>query len=135
MKTFVRSHNVFWLWFKDKTFHVKMPRCPYHSLFLYKTLSKSRIIKTFKMDRRKLQQRLRILILLQQMRRIATWSGKEETLGQRYFPKKRTSRYSQNIMHNDRELFFRYFRVSPKRFDHLLTLVREQIEKKNTAFR
>ena len=38
-------------------------------------------------------------------------------------------------MHNDRELFFHYFRVSPERFDHLLTLVREQIEKKNTAFR
>ena len=38
-------------------------------------------------------------------------------------------------MCNDRELFFRYFRMSPDRFDCLLTLVREQIEKKNTAFR
>ena len=36
-------------------------------------------------------------------------------------------------MHNGRELFFRYFRLSPERFDHLLTLVREQIEKKNTG--
>ena len=38
-------------------------------------------------------------------------------------------------MRNDRELFFRYFRMSPERFDHLLTLVREQIQKKDTAFR
>ena len=38
-------------------------------------------------------------------------------------------------MRNDRELFFCYFRMSPERFDQLLTLVREQIEKKDTAFR
>ena len=38
-------------------------------------------------------------------------------------------------MRDDIELFFRYFRNSPERFDHLLTLVREQIEKKDTAFR
>ena len=37
-------------------------------------------------------------------------------------------------MRNNRELFFRCFRMSPERFDHLLTLVREQIEKKDTAF-
>ena len=47
-----------------------MVTCSHHSLFLYKTLSKSRIIKLFEIDRRKLQRRLRILILLQQMRRI-----------------------------------------------------------------
>ena len=35
-------------------------------------------------------------------------------------------------MCNDRQLFFRYFRMSPERFDHLLTLVREQIEKKRS---
>lgn len=38
-------------------------------------------------------------------------------------------------MRNDRESFFRYFRMSPKRLDHLLTLEREQREKKDTAFR
>ena len=38
-------------------------------------------------------------------------------------------------MRNDRDLFLRYFHMSPERFDHLLTLVREQIEKKDTAFR
>ena len=32
-------------------------------------------------------------------------------------------------MRNDRESFFRYFRMSPKRLDHLLTLEREQREK------
>ena len=44
--------------------------CSHHSLFLYKTLSKSRIIKTFEIDRRKLQRRLRNLIFLQQILRI-----------------------------------------------------------------
>ena len=38
-------------------------------------------------------------------------------------------------MRNDRELFFRYFRMSPERFDHLLALVREQIEKEYIALR
>ena len=38
-------------------------------------------------------------------------------------------------MHKDRELFFHYFHMSPERFDHLLALVRDQIEKKDTAFR
>ena len=38
-------------------------------------------------------------------------------------------------MRNDRELFFRYFRISPEKFDHLLTVVRNQIEKKDTTFR
>ena len=30
-------------------------------------------------------------------------------------------------MRNDRQLFYRYFRMSPARFDHLLTLVRDQM--------
>ena len=38
-------------------------------------------------------------------------------------------------MRNDRELSFRYFRICPERFDHVLTLVREQREKKDLAFR
>ena len=38
-------------------------------------------------------------------------------------------------MRSDRELFFRYFRMSPERFDHLLALVREQIEKEYIALR
>ena len=38
-------------------------------------------------------------------------------------------------MRNDRDLLLRYFRMSPERFDHLLTLVREEIEKKDAAFR
>ena len=40
-----------------------------------------------------------------------------------------------NEMRNDRELFYRYFRMSPERFDHLLTLVRDQREAKDTAFK
>ena len=34
-----------------------------------------------------------------------------------------------------RELFFRNIRITPERFDHLLSLVKEQIEKKDTRFR
>ena len=62
-------------------------------------------------------------------------------LGQRHFQKQRTSSWFRNIiskhyqMCNERELFFHYFRISPERFDHLLILVREQIEKKDAAFR
>ena len=32
-------------------------------------------------------------------------------------------------------MFFRYLRMIPGRFDHLLSLVKEQIEKKDTCFR
>ena len=39
-----------------------------------------------------------------------------------------------NVLRNDRELFFRYIRMFPERFDHLLSLVKEQIEKKDTHF-
>ena len=38
-------------------------------------------------------------------------------------------------MRNNGELIFRYFRMSPERFDHLITLVSKQIEEKDTAFR
>ena len=38
-------------------------------------------------------------------------------------------------MHKDRELLFHYFHMSPERFDDLLALVRDQIEKKDAAFR
>ena len=38
-------------------------------------------------------------------------------------------------MRNDRALFFRYFGISPEKFDHLLIVVRNQIEKKDTTFR
>ena len=44
--------------------------CSHLKLFVYKTLSKSRIIKTFEMDGRKLQQTLRISMLLKQVHRI-----------------------------------------------------------------
>ena len=35
----------------------------------------------------------------------------------------------------DQESFFRYFRMSPDRFEHLLELVGPKIEKKNTRLR
>ena len=76
------------------------------------------------MDRRTLHRRLRILILLKQI-----WF---------FFKNKEHQGAFKTLFHemrNDRELLFRYFRMSPARFDHLLTLVREQMEKKDTAFR
>ena len=36
---------------------------------------------------------------------------------------------------NDREYYFRYLRMSPERFSHLLSLFQERIEKRDTQFR
>ena len=36
---------------------------------------------------------------------------------------------------NDREYFFRYFRMNPERFDHLHELVKDKIFKKDTCLR
>ena len=92
------------------------------------------------MDRRKLQQRLRILILLQQMHRIKRPHQKNQKRCwvRGMFKNRECQGAFETLFHemrNGRELFSRYFRMSPERFDHLLTLVREQIEKKDTAFR
>ena len=104
-----------------------MVRYSRHSLFLHKTLSKSRITKTFEMDRRKLQRRLRILILLQQMRRIKRpyQKKKKRCCVRDMFKNRERQGAFETLFHemrNDRELLFRYFRMSPERFDHLLTL-------------
>ena len=40
-----------------------------------------------------------------------------------------------NVLRNDRELFFRYIRQTPERLDYLLSLEKEQIEKKYSRFR
>ena len=117
-----------------------MVRGSHHSLFLYKTLSKSRIIKTFEIDRRKLQRRLRILTLLKQMRKIKrpNQKKKKRCWVRDIFKNRERQGAFKTLFHemrNDRELFFHYFRMNPKKIDHLLTLVREQIEKKDTAFR
>ena len=40
-----------------------------------------------------------------------------------------------NVLRNDRELFFRYIRMTTERFNYLLSLVKEKIEKKDTRFR
>ena len=116
-----------------------MVRCSHHSLFLHQTLSKSRIIKTFEMDRRKLQRRLRNLILLQQMRMIKrpNQKKKKRCWVRDIFENRERQGVFKTLFHemrNDRELFFRYFRMSPERFDHLITLVKDQIGKRDTAF-
>ena len=41
----------------------------------------------------------------------------------------------QEMRTEDREEHFRFFRMSPERFDHLLSLVSPYITKKNTNFR
>ena len=41
----------------------------------------------------------------------------------------------QNLRENDREFHYRYLRMSKERFDHLLSLVRDKITKKNTRMR
>ena len=41
----------------------------------------------------------------------------------------------KELRENDREFHFRYIRMSKERFDHLLSLVREKITKKDTKMR
>ena len=41
----------------------------------------------------------------------------------------------QTLRDTDREFHYRYLRMSKERFDHLLSLVREKITKKNTILR
>ena len=40
-----------------------------------------------------------------------------------------------NELKDDREYFFRYLRMSPDRFGHLLSLVRDNIQRRDTVFR
>ena len=40
-----------------------------------------------------------------------------------------------NLRNNDREFHYRYLRMSKERFDHLLSMVRHKITKKNTQLR
>ena len=108
--------------------------------FCIKLYQKLESLKTFEMDRKKLQRRLRILILLQEMRRIKRPNEKKKKrcwVRDIFKNRERQGAFETlfDETRNDRELFFRYFRMSPERFHHLLTLVRKQIEKKDTAFR
>ena len=41
----------------------------------------------------------------------------------------------QNLRDEDREFHYRYVRMSKERFDHLLSLIRDRITKKNTQMR
>ena len=41
----------------------------------------------------------------------------------------------QNLRDNDREFHYRYVRMSKERFDHLLSLIRNRITKKDTRMR
>ena len=117
-----------------------MVRCSYYSLCLYKTLSKSSIIKTFEMNRRTLQRKLRILICYNKCVGLSDLIRKRRNVvGSETFSKTENVKVLSKhylmkcvIIEN---CFFRYFRMNPGRFDHLLTLVREHIEKKDTTFR
>ena len=97
--------------------------CSHHSLFLYKTLSKSRIIKSFEIDRTKLQQSLKILSLLQQMHRIKQPNQKKKKrclVGHIFKNRERQGAFETlfHEMRDDRELFSHYFRMSAERFDY-----------------
>ena len=91
------------------------------------------------MERAKLRRRLQFLIQLQQLRRLRRAKVKKRRCWVREIFQSRAG-YGAfetlfNALRNDRELFFRYIRMTPERFDHLLSLVKEQIEKKDTCFR
>ena len=47
----------------------------------------------------------------------------------------KTFEHLYSDLRKDREYFFRYLRMSPDRFDHLLSLVKDRIEKRNTRLR
>ena len=91
------------------------------------------------MERAKLRRRLQFLIQLQQLRRLRRPKVKKRRCWVRKIFQSR-DRYGAfetlfNILRNDRELLFRYIHMTPERFDHLLDLAKEQIEKKDTRSR
>ena len=43
--------------------------------------------------------------------------------------------YQKELRFGDCECYFRYLRMNPERFDHLLSLVKDKITKENTRFR
>ena len=82
-----------------------------------------------------MRRRLQFLIQLQQLRRLRRPKVKKDVaLGN---PSKRDG-YGAfenllNVLLNDRELFFRYIRMTLERFNNL-SLVKKQIEKKELVF-
>ena len=93
------------------------------------------------MDREKLRKRLSFLIKLQRLRRISKIARRKQVrrFWVRDILKKRegfgTFHTLFEELKQDREYFFRFLRMTPERFDHLLGLVRTKIEKNDTNFR
>ena len=90
------------------------------------------------MERAKLQRRLQFLIQLQQLHRLRRAKVKKRRCWVREIFQS-CAGYGAfetlfNALRNNRELFFRYICMTPERFDHRLSLVKEQIEKKDTRF-
>ena len=93
------------------------------------------------MDRVKLRKKLLFLIRLHRLRRISNLARKKQA--RRYWVRD-ILRHREGFgtfhtlfeeLTHDREYFFRFLRMTPERFDHLLGLVRPKIEKNNTNFR
>ena len=94
------------------------------------------------MDRIMLRKRLRALKLLHELDKmqLMTKSQKDDRrIWVREIFKKReelkTFEHLYSDFRKDREYFCRYLRMSPDQFDHLHSLVKERIEKRNTRLR
>ena len=86
------------------------------------------------MERAKLQRILHFLIQFQQLRRLRRTKVKTRHCWVREIFQSRNG-YGNfetlfNVLLKDRELFFRYIRMTHERFDHLLSFLKEQIKKK-----
>ena len=88
-----------------------------------------------------LKKKLSVLITLLRLRRIRNITRRKQRkrFWIRDIYKKREKFGAFNTLFEelkaDREYFFRYLRMTPDRFGHLLSLVRPKIEKQNTNFR
>ena len=90
------------------------------------------------MERAKLRRRLQFLIQLQQLRKLRRPKVKKRRCWVREIFQSRDG-YGVfetffNVLRNDRELFFRYIRMTSERFDHLLSLKKSKLRKRTLVF-
>ena len=90
------------------------------------------------MERAKLRRGLQIFIQLQQLRRLRRPKVKRMRCWVREIFQSLDG-YGAfetlfNVLGNDRELFFRYIRMTPERFDHFLSLKESKLRKKTLVF-
>ena len=84
------------------------------------------------------RKRLTLLLLLLRLRRKKYYCKRKFWVRPIFKIRQKLGEFNnlvQELRTMDREYFFRYFRMNPERFDHLLSLVHDRIAKKDTTFR